>query len=105
MNISLKPGVRPSVLQPQANLMILIVAGVFAKYGYETVVTSLADGRHSRGSKHYVGFAGDFRTRHCTAAHQELIRAESADRLGDDYDVVLEADHLHVEYDPERHFA
>ncbi|WP_346856591.1 hypothetical protein [uncultured Draconibacterium sp.] len=68
--------------------------------GKEAVVTSILDGKHSKESKHYDGNAFDLRTYIYTTEQIndliELLRNE----LGRDYDVVLEGDHIHIEYDP-----
>ena len=65
----------------------------------EPVVTCTTDGRHGPGSYHPFGRALDFRL---PVAHELcgtiIIQLRSA--LGRDYDVVLENDHIHVEYDP-----
>lgn len=63
-------------------------------------VTSANDSKHMTTSKHYSNEAFDIRTRN-------LINSEDAkiwvfrmqENLGDDYDVVLERDHLHLEKD------
>lgn len=77
---------------------------VFGSLGYEVVITSACDGEHMQGSLHYEGKALDLR---CSVAWGfseadcEAIAAMMQERLGEDYDVVWEGTHLHVEYDPE----
>ena len=51
-------------------------------------------------SMHYVGYALDFRTRHIAVGWHEKLAKEVRRALTDEYDVVLEKTHLHVEYDP-----
>lgn len=63
-------------------------------------ITSAIDGKHSRGSKHYSGNAFDVRTFELSDADREKARSMMADRMGEDFDVVLESDHIHVEFDP-----
>jgi len=82
----------------------VVMDDIFKKRGQEAVITSGADGKHSRASKHYAknNFSGmvealDFRTWHVKA---EEVAQEARDKLGPDYDVVVEATHLHIEYDP-----
>ena len=80
-----------------------IVSSVFVAHGLDVVVTSGTDGVHGHVSRHYCGSALDYRTRHITATGlKERIAGEAKAALGPDYDVVLEVDHLHVEYDPKR---
>jgi hypothetical protein len=75
------------------------------------VVTSVSDSFHSDDSCHYSGNAFDLRylgTRtgaiNCVPAEQEAEANSWASRLrrvlGRDWDVVVEVDHIHVEYDP-----
>lgn len=100
--IKLKIGVMLRGLTPQTLLAIQVAEGVYADFGHETIVTSVCDGVHSRGSLHYVGLAVDFRTRHLAAGDNFKVAGELKDRLGLEFDVVLERDHIHVEYQPER---
>ena len=65
----------------------------------DMLVTSGNDSEHMPGSKHYEDKALDFRTRHLLPFDKTALAAEVRRRLGPDYDVVLEADHLHVEHD------
>ena len=102
--VSIKPGVRLEKLSAQMALAHVVVASVFAEYGYDCVITSGSDGTHMVGSKHYEGDALDYRLRNCTPRARPAIRTAVANRLSDCYDVVLSgtgsAPVLHVEYDP-----
>lgn len=62
------------------------------------VVTSISEGQHSNGSLHYVGHAFDLRSP-APAFAQRLVAALK-DALGDEYDVALETDHIHIEWQP-----
>jgi hypothetical protein len=82
----------------------IVLDGIYRDVGQEAIITSGGDGKHSRTSKHYAenNLSGmiealDFRTWHVDA---EEIAAKARKKLGPDYDVVVEATHLHVEYDP-----
>lgn len=80
---------------------LIICESCFRKAGYEFVVTSGVEGRHSPNSLHYFGRAIDCRINHILSDRDvELIADTIRRRLGETYDVVLEADHLHIEYDP-----
>ncbi len=72
---------------------------VMAPFG-PVVVTSLMDGDHMPTSLHYAGMALDLRTRGIGPGQQAEIVAALKAALGASYDVVLEGDHIHVEYDP-----
>jgi hypothetical protein len=95
--IRLKTGVRAAGIRPEIVLAIQIAEGIWQAQGCELVVTSLTEGHHSRTSLHYAGAAVDFRIWYLDA---ELARRELADALGDDYDVILEKDHIHCEFQP-----
>lgn len=92
-------------LQPVTALAMLQVEPVIREYTRPDqkpkdpyVITSVNDGQHMTGSKHYSGHAFDVRIwwlsdpLKCTGA--------IATKLGPDFDVVLEKDHIHIEYDP-----
>jgi len=98
--LRLKAGVKPKGMQPEILLAIIVARDVCQRLGKECVITSLTDGKHSKNSLHYSGKAVDLRTRDMERGEQAMYRDQMKDRLGDDYDVVLEKDHLHVEFDP-----
>lgn len=96
----LKNGVKPRSLQPQVVLAILVADSIYRELGKECVVTSLNDGSHSYNSLHWSGNAVDFRIRHLDSGQPQLVRDRLASAVGVDYDVVLESDHIHLEYQP-----
>lgn len=97
MAISLKEGIRVTGLRPEILLAIQIADGVWAEQGSDLVVTSCTEGHHKRTSLHYSGAAIDLRIWHVDA---QQAANELAERLGDEYDVVLESDHIHCEFQP-----
>ena len=107
--IAIKPGVLLENLSPQMVLGHTIVASIFAGAGYNTwvlgqkswcTITSGSDGTHMTGSLHAKGNALDYRTSHLTSEQRSSVAAACKEALGENFDVVLESDHLHVEYDP-----
>ena len=78
----------------------------YGRYGKVAYITSANDGKHMAGSLHYKDLALDFRTGHhwatpwLTLAQVQQIAALIRGSLVPDYDVVVEKDHLHIEYDP-----
>lgn len=96
--------VRVSDISPQLVFALWMIEATITNYsdrehvGDPFVVTSINDGRHMAGSKHYSGNAADIRIWYmrnpsaCCAAIRKV--------LGPDFDVVLEKDHIHLEYDP-----
>lgn len=75
---------------------------VRASTGHEPTLTHGRDGRHMKGSLHYKNRAVDIDWPPWTGRPEKvgLIAAQLRLFLGYDYDVVVEATHLHVEYDP-----
>ncbi len=57
------------------------------------------------GSLHYAGAAIDIRTRDIPLADVQKLIARIKACLGEDFDVVLETDHLHLEYQPKQPFT
>jgi len=90
-------GIRPELL-----FALQVAAEVYKVYGQELVITSITDGKHSLTSLHYAGCAVDLRTHYFTDSIRKKVRDEIKERLGIDFDVVLESNHLHIEYQPRR---
>jgi hypothetical protein len=89
-------GVDLSFLDPVMLRVIKVVQEVW--FGEEPVITSTSEGSHLAWSKHYVGRALDFRWPK-SGSRSDLAQAVR-EHLGRDFDIVDEATHLHVEYDP-----
>jgi len=65
-------------------------------------ITSANDSKHMIGSLHYTNKAFDLRTRNIIEPTHSKARtwvAKMQLALGDQYDIVLEADHIHAEFD------
>lgn len=89
-------------IQPEIAISYPIVAAVYARLGYDCVITSGTDfvaGRHPR-SKHPQGLALDYRINHIPENLRQILAEKIKIALGDQYDVVLKSDHLHTEFDP-----
>ena len=66
----------------------------------DAVLTSAADGVHSKKSLHYKGRAADFRSRDLDETLRDRLVRTLRLRLGECFDVVIEPTHIHIEYDP-----
>jgi len=86
-------GVRPELV-----VAMIIADQVYAKHGRELVITSVTDGKHSLTSLHYIGSAFDCRT--YDDMDNVALRDEIKGKLNVDFDVVLESDHIHIEFQP-----
>lgn len=104
-----KPGVRFKAFHAGV-IRIIDCLDIYA-HDLDTVlvITSANDGRHRKDSLHYQNKALDIRTTGGGPGAAGQMTRKEAERfaywmrggaLDKDYDVVLEADHLHVEYDP-----
>lgn len=98
----LKPGVSLKGVQPQTAIAMFVVDGVYKRVaGIEMTITACTDGVHKEGSLHYVGLAFDSRTRDVPADKLDLLLDEIRAALGGmEFDVVMEVDHLHCEFQP-----
>jgi len=72
------------------------------EFNVEMVITSANDAHHSRTSLHYTGEAIDFRTRDLSPVELPVMVAKLRSSLFQDFDVVLEDDHCHLEHQPKR---
>ena len=100
--IHFKAGVSLENVKPQTAVGMKLAEQVYMESGIEVmVVTSVNDGRHMTGSKHYTGEAFDTRIWGISTERLQmmLVRLNTLmDHLG--FDIVLESDHFHIEYDP-----
>ncbi len=94
----LKTGVRIAGLRPEILLAVVAAERVCAVMGVDCVVTACVDGVHKSGSLHYCGLAVDLRSRDFRPGDVDKAIARIKQCLGADYDVVLETDHIHVEF-------
>jgi len=89
-------GLRPETLFA-ATLSMLVLEDLSPESTWE--MSSGAEGRHSHGSLHYAGQAFDI-----SARGLQVPVNDYADALGqaldDDFDVISEGDHIHVEFQP-----
>ncbi len=96
----IKPGVDVRGIQPEILLARIIAGEIFARYDAACIITSVVEGKHREDSKHYTGQSVDLRTRHLDERLRPVIAEAISKALGPQYDVVLEASHLHIEHDP-----
>lgn len=105
-----KPGISlESLAKPMVNVLEKIERAYSSLKAQEwAIITSANDGHHKAGSLHYVNLAVDLRlpgglTAKGKARDPNLVvnfAMTLRAYLGDDFDVVIEKNHIHVEYDP-----
>jgi hypothetical protein len=95
-------GVKINGIQPETIVGILIAASVFDIHNQDFTITSVTDGAEDRvpGSLHSAGLAFDIRTWSLSGFQLEKIVYDLQQALGEEWDVINEEDHIHVEYDP-----
>ena len=84
-------------LRSEIRLAIRLADFLFKCFGMELEVTWTTGGNHKEGSLHPKRRAFD-----CLklGEKQESLVVGLRSILGPDYDVLVEADHLHIEWDP-----
>lgn len=101
--ISFKPGAkgaRIAGVQPELALGLMVAERVYERYGLDLTVTAVTDSAHSPGSLHYVGYAADLALP--AEGEAQVVAADLQRALADEWDVVVEKDHLHLEFQPKR---
>lgn len=94
----IKSGVDLRGLSPQMAIAYTIACRCYGQY--DCVITSANDSKHGPNSLHYKGQALDLRTRHLNGQGLQAVYLKLKESLGEQFDVVLESDHIHVEWDP-----
>lgn len=99
--MKLKDNVKLQGITPELLIGILIAERIFDKYKYELIITSAVDSKHSATSLHYAGNAADFRIRHISdkSIITQIVQ-EIKSSLTQDFDIILEPDHIHLEHQP-----
>lgn len=104
----LKNGVVPIGVQPPIWYALGVFEELYANHGATLIVTSLVEGFHPKvglnvplSSIHSRGLAADIRLRDLSSTTLQSIVHDATNRLYKlGFDVVIEVDHIHVEWDP-----
>lgn len=91
-------GVSLTGLRPELVIAIMEAENVFSALGVPLVITSCVDKKHSATSLHYAGAAVDLRI--WNLQDPQHVADELNKRLGVDFDVLFEKDHIHIEWQP-----
>ena len=92
----IKAGVDISRLKKEMRVALNVCDMVLRQHEIEVTVTSTFEGTHSAGSLHYAHQAVDIRSESITGDIVDEFRQQ----LSNNYDVVDEGSHIHIEYDP-----
>ncbi len=106
--LKIKQGVKVIGIRPEMALFMTLAESAFSSYGLDCIVTSVVDSKHKAGSAHYTGRAVDLRIRHIPGYEIDGNQAALVNSIyndlklaaGENFDVVLEGNHIHCEYDP-----
>jgi len=88
-------------LKTEALLGLMVVSFYFMERGWPCRQTSGLEGKHGRNSLHFAGLAFDIGKSGVPGVFLSKVRDDLATRLGDQFDVVEEGDHWHIEFQPE----
>lgn len=97
--MKIKNGAKVNGLKTEILLAVIVASDIYKSLGQALVITELTGGKHSRASLHYVGYAVDLRTHYFSDNGLEAQKMLK-NSLGTEYDVVLEKDHIHIEFQP-----
>lgn len=96
-----KTGVSGSRLDYRLKMFLVAIDFLHKHFfGKEIVVTSTFDGSHMRNSLHYSNLAVDIRSSDKTFSQSNSFVNSLKFWFDDFLDIVLEEDHIHIEYDP-----
>ena len=88
-----------SVRCPKSAIIVAAAANARETLSFgDTYVSSMNDRSHMPTSKHYTDEAADFRTRDLEPVQVAAWAAMCRVRLGAGYQVIVEKDHLHIEW-------
>ena len=97
------PHFYPTGMKPEITSIFCIIDSTLKHESIIGILSSGVDRKHGVKSLHYVGLAVDITWEGFQYANGTLnkdIRDELKYILGPHYDVVLEDDHVHIEYQP-----
>ena len=97
--ILLKLGVDVSRLKPEISKKLNIIDEIYTFFNELCIITSTYEGNHMSSSLHYQNKAIDVSK---PEKHTDKILNMLRKRLSLNYDIVLEKDHIHIEYDPKK---
>lgn len=100
-----KQGVTLFGVRPEMLIALSVADNVYGDIvGHGVTVTSVTDGAHG-SIVHSIGCGVDIRTRSDSGSKQwnnslkQKLAQEIRDRLTDEFDVIVESDHIHIELD------
>lgn len=93
-------GARVAGLRPEIIIALMVASEIYHTYDLTCELTCGTDSKHKEGSLHYVGLAIDIALP--PANVKDKIFSELRMNLEDEFDVVLEGNHIHIEFQPKK---
>ena len=89
-------------IQPELAIALTLLCHLFARHKVAVRLSAGVDSKHKAASLHYVGHAIDISYRNIPQYLITLLHAEMRSVLGDEFDVIAETTHFHVEFQPKK---
>lgn len=101
VDILYKDGVKHNGLVDVMDMYVMSIGFLHFKYfSKKMVITSTTEGKHGKNSLHYKGLAVDVRISDKTKKETNIFFNLLKFHFDRTLDIVLEKDHIHIEYDP-----
>lgn len=101
VDVLYKDGVKRDGLIDVMDMYIMSIGFLHLKYfSKKLVITSTTEGKHGKNSLHYKGLAFDVRISDKTKVETNRFLNLLKFHFDRTLDIVLEKDHIHIEYDP-----
>lgn len=99
MNVKCKDGVVFKSFNREFVRLLKAMDGIGELFGMPLTITSGNDGKHMETSLHYKDLAWDIRIKDLVKDRVPRLVEELKTRLGPGFQVILEKDHVHCEFD------
>ncbi len=96
--MKLKKDITLHGIQPAMVMGCMVIEDIYKGAGEEFLITSCTEGKHSRQSNHYLGYAIDIRIWNLINHKPEQMVKAMKKGLGEEFIVILEEDHIHVHF-------
>lgn len=96
-------GAKINVMSSQIKTAWDILESILDEYDADAILVSGCDGEHMEGSLHYIGNAHDYRKWVLEVEQWEEVKVKFIEATGGDhgdYDFVISANCIHIEYQP-----
>lgn len=87
-------------MRPEMAIAFVIITGIFDRFDCKARVSSGTEGKHKRASSHYRGEAIDISKLYIPSSAYAAIGVAMKQSLGDDFDVIEESTHWHIQFKP-----